>query len=279
MFGKVAKAVLASMPQNSISRLAGRLARSKFSKKIIGRYAKYFKVDVSEAEKNLEEFNNLTEFFTRKLKAGMRTIDLSPNSIVSPVDGTVSEFGPLQKGSMIQAKGIEYTATSLLGNSKMAERFAHGNFITIYLSPSDYHRIHMPLAGCAETYTYIPGRLFPVNQIGVQNVKGLFVRNERLITYVETEAGLVAIVKVGAFIVGSVKVNYHEEITTNPPHGIPTTLPITPAPGYEKGEEIGWFEFGSTVILLFEKGRAEILPELISGMKVRMGEKIGTVRH
>lgn len=275
--GKAAKMVLASLPQNHISRLAGKFARSKFSKKIVKRYAEHFKINVSEAEKNLEEYEHLTDFFIRKLKKGMRIIDSSSDSIVSPVDGTISEFGLIHNDTLIQAKGIDYTTTQLLGNSKMAERFRDGTFITIYLSPSDYHRIHVPLAGKGVSYTYIPGRLFPVNQIGVNNVKGLFARNERLISYLETDAGLVAMVKVGAFIVGSVKVNYHEEATTNPTHRIPVSRDINPMPFYEKGDEIGWFEFGSTVILLFEKDQMNLLPGLATGQKVKMGERIGTI--
>ncbi|HBI04173.1 MAG TPA: phosphatidylserine decarboxylase [Paenibacillaceae bacterium] len=277
MVGKVAKLVLAALPQNQISRLAGKMARSKFSKKLVKGYASHFKIDVTEAEKNIEEYEHVTDFFTRKLKKGMRKVDSSPRTIVSPVDGTISEFGSIHNDTLIQAKGIDYRVTQLVGNSKMAERFKDGMFITIYLSPSDYHRIHTPLAGKGVSYSYIPGRLFPVNQIGVKNVKGLFARNERLITYLETEAGLVAMVKVGAFIVGSVKVNYHNEVTTNPSHGIPISREITPVPSYAKGDEIGWFEFGSTVILLFEKDKMNLLPGLVAGQKVRMGEGIGTI--
>lgn len=279
MVGKVAKLVLATLPQNQISRMAGKFARSSFSKKLLKGYAKHFKIDVTEAEKNLEEYEHLTDFFTRKLKKGMRRVDSFPHSVVSPVDGTISEFGTIQNDTLIQAKGIDYKVTQLLGNSKMAERFREGTFLTIYLSPSDYHRIHTPLAGKGISYTYIPGRLFPVNHIGVNHVKGLFARNERLITYLETKAGFVALVKVGAFIVGSVKVNYHKEVTTNPAHGIPVSREITPPPSYEKGDEIGWFEFGSTVILLFEKGKVNLLPGLMPGQKVKMGESIGTIQQ
>lgn len=277
MVGKVARLVLGSLPQNHISRLAGKMARSKFSKKLLKGYSRHFQIDVNEAEKSLEEYEHLTDFFTRKLKKGIRRVDPCPQSVVSPVDGTISELGTIQKDTLIQAKGIDYSVTQLLGKGKMAEVFRDGTFLTIYLSPSDYHRIHTPLAGTGISYTYIPGRLFPVNQIGVKNVKGLFARNERLITYLETEAGLVAMVKVGAFIVGSVKVNYHKDVTTNPSHGIPSSQEIHPLPSYKKGDEIGWFEFGSTVILLFEKDKMNLLPELVSGQTVKMGEKIGTV--
>jgi phosphatidylserine decarboxylase len=277
MVGKVAKLVFAILPQNQISRWAGKFARSKFSKKFIKTFVKHYQIDLSEAEKSVEEYEHLTDFFTRKLKKGVRKVHSSSQSVVSPVDGTISEFGTIQDDTLIQAKGMDYSVSQLLGNSKMAERFCGGTFVTIYLSPSDYHRIHTPLAGKGIAYTYIPGRLFPVNQIGVKHVKGLFVRNERLITYLETDAGLVGMVKVGAFIVGSVKVNYARELSTNPAHGIPVSRRITPVPTYEKGDEIGWFEFGSTVILLFEKEKVHFLPELAVGKKVKMGEEIGRI--
>ncbi|GAB7387729.1 hypothetical protein BSNK01_15660 [Bacillaceae bacterium] len=277
MFRKTAAGILAILPQRLLSRLIGCFARSRWSKPLIKPYAACFSVDLSQIEKPVEEYRNLCEFFTRKLKAGARPLNGDADAVVSPVDGVVSQVGKIDRGTILQAKGLDYTVEELLaGDREMAERFRDGRFITLYLSPRDYHRIHMPLSGTLLRYTYVPGRLFPVNALGVHQVKGLFSRNERLITYAETEAGYVAIVKVGAFIVGSVKVRYGSA-TTNVKGGRLTSGAIAGTPFYEKGAELGYFEFGSTVILLFEEGAVEFLPRIRPGLAVKMGEKIGTI--
>jgi phosphatidylserine decarboxylase len=161
------------------------------------------------------------------------------------------------------------------GDREMAERYQDGEFVTIYLSPQDYHRIHMPVGGKLVSASYIPGSLFPVNPFAVRNVSNLFARNERLITYAESQAGLVGIIKVGATIVGSVKVVYGD-MTTNVPPRRAKKVPIPQGPRLAKGDELARFEFGSTVILLFEKGRAK-LRKFKQDEVVLLGQKIGEV--
>ncbi|EIT86859.1 phosphatidylserine decarboxylase [Fictibacillus macauensis ZFHKF-1] len=269
---RMAKQVISMLPQNAISKAAGALGRSKMSRLAIKPYAKLYDIDLSQIEKPVHHYKHLTEFFTRKLQAGARPIANGEKTIVSPVDGTVAQLGFITEGAMIQAKGIDYSVEALLGDR--VAHFQNGSFITIYLSPRDYHRIHMPLAGYITSSTYIPGRLFPVNEIGVNHVQGLFTKNERLITYANTTAGEVAIVKVGAFIVGSVKVGYNEAFKQGGRDVVKTTHEATHV---EKGQELGLFEFGSTVILLFEEGKMTLNHTLKPGSIVKMGEAIGTI--
>ncbi|MED0737692.1 archaetidylserine decarboxylase [Aneurinibacillus thermoaerophilus] len=277
MIGPLAKRIITLLPQNTLSRLAGRLGRSRLSKYFIKPYISIFNINTEEIEKPVAEYPHLTAFFTRKLKAGTRPVCPLPEAIVSPVDGKVAQFGPIHQGTLIQAKNINYTVKQLLGCSEeTAAKYEGGTFLTIYLSPRDYHRIHMPLDGRLTKLTYIPGRLFPVNSIGVYHVPGLFTKNERLITYASTSAGEIAIVKVGAFIVGSVKVAYGEH-ATNVKNGQMYSKRLNDGPVYKKGEEVGLFEFGSTVILLFKKDKIALNERIRGGTFLRYGEQIGTI--
>jgi phosphatidylserine decarboxylase len=266
------------LPKNTVSRLAGRFASSRFSRLFIPYYIRKFNVNVDEAEKGWEEYPSLVEFFIRRLKAEARPVDRSPDSVVSPVDGKVAQLGKIEDGNLVQAKGVFYTAEELLGGDReRAKRFHGGTFLTVYLSPTDYHRIHMPLDGTVKSCTYVPGTLFPVNPFGVRAVNGLFAKNERLITYLNTEAGEVALVKVGATIVGSVKVEYDEQAGTNIKGGRLEKKEFANGLHYSKGEELARFEFGSTIILLFEPDRVELSDKLYPEARVRMGEKIGRI--
>lgn len=275
MMNSVLKQIIRLLPQNAISRTAGKLGHSSVSRHIIKPYSAIYKVNLHEMDKPISAYPSFTSFFTRTLKPEARPIATGPNTLVSPVDGKVAEFGTITEGKLIQAKGIHYTVDQLLGStSEQSAKYEGGTFLTIYLSPRDYHRIHMPLPGKLTRATYLPGRLFPVNSIGVQHVHGLFTKNERLVTYADTPAGEMALVKVGAFVVGSVKVPYGEH-TTNVKNGraYSTNLPDLP---YQKGEEVGLFEFGSTVVLLFEKGHVAFNERIQSGSDLKYGEAIGT---
>jgi phosphatidylserine decarboxylase len=266
------------LPKNAISRIVGRFARSGFSRLFIPLYARKFGINLAEAEKEIDEYPSLVEFFVRRLKPGLRPIDAQEMSVVSPVDGKVSQVGPIEAGRLVQAKGVWYTVEELLGGDReRAKRYDGGTFLTVYLSPTDYHRIHTPLAGRVTEYLYVPGTLWPVNPFGVRAVQGLFAKNERLVTYFDTAAGEVALVKVGATIVGSVKVVYDEAAGTNIRGGKLEANTLPNGPFYEKGAEIGRFEFGSTIILLFEPGRVELSDALKPDKVLRMGEKIGEV--
>ncbi|RNB81049.1 phosphatidylserine decarboxylase [Brevibacillus fluminis] len=270
--------IIHRLPQNAMSRTMGKITASRFSRVAIRRYVHHYKIDLDVVEKPVGEYRTLKEFFARRLKPSARPIATAPGAIVSPVDGKVSQLGDIMHGTLIQAKGKEYSVAELLGDhEELASRFYGGKFITIYLSPRDYHRIHMPVDGTLEQYTYLPGRLYPVNDIGVQQVDCLFARNERLITFVKSEeAGCVAVVKVGALFVGSVKVTYNRA-TTNVKHGRVHNEQIAGHPSLDKGQELGWFEFGSTVILLFEKGRMDWVPGLREGSVLQMGQQLGQI--
>ncbi|TPG92290.1 phosphatidylserine decarboxylase [Brevibacillus laterosporus] len=276
---RVFQGLINKLPQNVMSRQMGKVASSRFSRFAIQKYINHYQIDVSEIEKPVREYRSLKEFFTRRLKSEARPVDLNAE-VVSPVDGKVSQMGGIQQGTLIQAKGKTYTVSQLLGDDEhMAGRFYGGSFMTIYLSPRDYHRIHMPVEGKLFKYSYLPGKLYPVNDMGVEHVEKLFARNERLITYVQSKAcGNVAVVKVGALFVGSVKVTYNAQ-TTNVKNGKQVCEVIGGTPFFEKGRELGWFEFGSTVILLFEKGEMNWAEGIKEGSVVKMGQKIavGTV--
>lgn len=275
---KLLPGLIHRLPQNAMSRTMGKITASRFSRLAIQRYIRHYKIDASIIEKPVTEYRTLKEFFTRRLKAGARPIAPGHDVIVSPVDGTVSQLGDICEGTLIQAKGKEFSVTELLGGSEEeAKRYYGGKFITIYLSPRDYHRIHMPVAGNLVRYSYLPGRLYPVNRLGIENVDRLFARNERLVTYIKTKGlGDMALVKVGALFVGSVKVVYNTA-TTNIKHGRQTTEPIEGIPHYEKGDELGWFEFGSTVILLLESSQIKWAEGVEKGKSLLMGQVLAKV--
>lgn len=266
------------MPTHALSRVMGRLAQHPASRGFIPVFSKIFAIPTEEAEKAVADYRSLNDFFTRKLKENLRPIADSPTAIVSPADGRIAAFGKIIDGQLIQAKGVNYTVWNLLGLSEAeASSYNGGRFITIYLSPRDYHRIHSPVEGEITDYSYLPGTLFPVNAFGVRAVKGLFAMNERLVTFLRSAAGRVGVVKVGATVVGSVKVGYSKEAGTNVKSGtgvhqhLPSAIPV------ERGGELGYFEFGSTVVLVFERGRVEWIDEIHEGMAVKMGQHIGNL--
>jgi phosphatidylserine decarboxylase len=280
LMGDRLKLVMIKMlPKKTISRIIGRFAQSRASRPLIRPYAKFYKVDLTQAEKPIHRYMSLTEFFTRRLKEGARTVAEGAHVAVSPVDGCVSEFGTITDKTLLQAKGVTYSLPELLGgDEERAQRYEGGTFLTLYLSPKDYHRIHMPVSGTVVHYTYVPGTLFPVNPFGVRTVAGLFAKNERLITYIDTSAGELAVVKVGATIVGSVRVVYDDKLTTNVKRGKPARGSVEQGPYLAKGAELGLFQFGSTVILLFEPGMIELSPRIRIGEFLHFGEAIGYIR-
>lgn len=237
-------------------------------------FAERYNVEVHEAEHDYSGYDTFSDFFARGLKPGSRPIDEGERVIVSPVDGAVSQAGECRDGQMIQAKGVDYPVAKLLNDEEGARPFHTGAFATLYLSPRDYHRIHTPLSGRVTGYSYIPGQFWPVNRASVRFMPSLFAINERLITYMETTLGKVAIVKVGATCVSRIKVAYDDTVCTHLDEPARVHTYETPIP-LEKGQELGRFEMGSTVILLFETGRirwdAGLTPEAV----VRMGKRIG----
>jgi len=271
--------ILVLLPQHLYSRLLGWISYIHLPRFImlpfLRAFVRYFHIDVDEAEMALHEYPSLNRFFTRSLKEGARTVDRRKNSIVSPVDGTVSRFGEITEGRMIQAKGIDYTLSDLLESSRYRDRFEDGSYIVIYLSPRDYHRIHSPHEGKIIGYSYTPGKLFAVNRIAVSGVAGLFPKNERLTSFIETDSGLIALIKVGAVNVGKIRVNY-DTIRTNRWIRFASRKTYKEPFPIDRGEEVGRFEMGSTVILLFEKGRMKFSPEIKNEKPLRFGDVIGT---
>ncbi|HBS41551.1 MAG TPA: phosphatidylserine decarboxylase [Oceanospirillales bacterium] len=268
------------VPQHLLSRLVGVLAETRFpliKNPLIALFIKKFGVNMSEAQRQKpSQFSTFNDFFTRELLDGARTIEGDDSVISSPADGAISQLGPIKDGRIFQAKGQDYTLTELLGgDSKRAEDFMGGEFATIYLSPKDYHRVHMPQTGKLREMIYVPGDLFSVNQVTAENVPRLFARNERVVCIFDTSEGPLAMVLVGAMIVAAVETVWHGHIT--PPkrelrveeYGVVKDIVL------EKGAEMGRFKLGSTVILCYPKGKVQWESELVAGSTLRMGQAIG----
>lgn len=241
------------LPHHAISRLIGKLAQCDnpwVKDTLIKAFIKRFNVDMSQAlEPNPTAYATFNDFFTRALKADARPLG---DGILSPADGVLSQYGRLQAGQLVQAKGHTYSAQTLLGgDTALAEEFLGGSFATVYLSPRDYHRVHMPVTGTLREMIYVPGRLFSVNQATATYVPGLFARNERLVCIFDTEHGPMAMVLVGAMIVAAIETVWSGQVTplSGHPQRIPFGQPIT----LEKGAEMGRFKLGSTVVMCFAK--------------------------
>lgn len=271
------------LPQHLISRFVGRIAECTnpmVKNTFIKWFAKRYNINMSEAL--VEEptaFKNFNAFFTRELKPGVRTIDDAADAIVSPADGAISQLGDIEHGRIFQAKGRGYGLTTLLGgNAKLAEQFINGSFATIYLSPRDYHRVHMPVTGTLRETIFVPGDLYSVNQTTAENVDQLFARNERLVAIFDTEQGPMAMVLVGAMIVAGIETVWsgHEapvhrkaiRTAYQPEQREPITL--------QKGEEMGRFKLGSTVVLLFGEDAVNWQETLRAESPVQLGERIAT---
>ncbi len=267
------------VPKNALSRLVGGLTRARAPRPLrlaaMRAFAARYGIDLSECG-DLDAFETFSEFFARPLRPGLRPIAPGPEVVVSPVDGRVSQAGRAGEGRLVQAKGIEYRLDAFLGDGALAARFQGGPFLTLYLSPRDYHRIHFPLGGRVTGYRYLPGALWPVNAAAVRGVPGLFTANERLATLLETPLGACAVVAVGAAIVGRIRAYYDPSLpVSNLPRARPAARDYAVSIPVEKGQELGAFEMGSTVILLLEGGRAALRPDLAEGARVRVGEAIG----
>lgn len=267
------------LPHHFLSRLTGKLAECRvgwIKNLLIGQFARRFDVNMSEAlQEDLTAYDNFNDFFTRELKPGMRPITDAPLKLASPADGAISELGPIEHGQVLQAKGIRYSLTRLLGGDvARAQPFMGGSFATIYLSPKDYHRVHMPLQGRLLETIYVPGRIFSVNQATADHVPGLFARNERLVAFFETPVGPMAMVLVGAMIVAGIETVWDGQVT--PPVRQVTVRDFSdPQPlVLEKGEEMGRFKLGSTVILVFGPDAVRWHESLRNGAPVRMGEAL-----
>lgn len=271
------------VPQHLLSRLAGRLAESEapwFRRRFIRWFIRRYQVDMSEAaDSDPDSYPNFNAFFTRQLRPGARPVAPGENTLLCPADGVISELGEIRDHQLLQAKGRYYSLIELLGgNAEDAEPFRDGSFITIYLSPRDYHRVHMPVAGQLLGTTYIPGRLFSVNQATTDSVPRLFARNERLVCRFDTAFGPMVQVMVGAMIVAGIDTAWSGQ-ACSPARGLTRTDYRSHVPPLQLGRagEMARFRLGSTVITLFGPGVVNFDPSLSGGSQVRMGEALGTV--
>lgn len=273
------------LPKHLISRLVGKLAAAEagfITTALIKAFIKQYKVNMSEAAKEqASDYKSFNQFFTRELKPGLRPIIEAEDKLALPVDGCVSQLGDIEQDSIFQAKGHDYSLTTLLGgDAELAQPFKGGKFATIYLSPSDYHRIHMPMDGQLTDMLYVPGELFSVNPLTTENVPGLFARNERVVSVFDTPKGKMALVLVGATIVASIETKWAGTVT--PPTGKNVHRWQYPATGnnaihLQKGEEMGAFKLGSTVVAVFEPGMLEF-DGLQAGDVTRLGQAFATLK-
>ena len=262
------------VPQHQLSRVVGKLAASEnpiVKNTVIQAFKAQYGIDMSIAEQsNALKYNSFNEFFTRSLKEGVRAIDDSPNSIVSPADGAISQLGKIEDGDIFQAKGQSFSVEKLIADPQLAEPFKNGQFATVYLSPKDYHRVHMPFAGTLTETLYVPGELFSVNQTTAENIPGLFARNERMVCLFDTELGRMAVVLVGAMIVAGIetvatgKVKPTGRLELNQHNLL-----------LEKGAELGRFYLGSTAVILFEQDKMQWDAMFKANSVVVMGEALG----
>ena len=272
------------VPQHGLTGIVYKITRIEhkaWKNFLIKTFVKHFKVDMNQAIwRSEEDYRSFNAFFIRNLKPDARNWKKDKNSILSPVDGAVSQIGSIYKNKLIQAKGIDYSLNRLLANDENAvERFQDGSFTTLYLSPRDYHRIHMPVSGQLIKTIFIPGDLFPVNTSTVRTVNQLFARNERFISLFKTELGLVAQIMVGATFVGSMETVFagqitptkHREISIKEYSDEEKTISL------KQAEEFGHFNMGSTVILLFEKDKIRWSEELKENDPIQVGQLIGKV--
>ena len=268
------------VPQHLISRAAGWLANTEIDwiKKPFTRwFANHYQVNLDEAlEPDLSAYRTFNDFFTRELKPGARPIAEQSDAIVSPADGVISQIGTVHNNSLIQAKGREYSVTELLGGDQTAaSQFHGGHYAVIYLSPKDYHRVHMPLSGKLISMTHVPGDLFSVNEATADNVPRLFARNERAVCLFETDAGPMAVILVGAMIVASIELSFHGQVTPAPRSVQTFRYGNTPEICLQTGEELGRFKLGSTAIVLLPEQTSSWLPQFNSGSPVNMGIQMG----
>ncbi|AIQ20257.1 phosphatidylserine decarboxylase [Paenibacillus sp. FSL H7-0357] len=244
-----------------LSRLMGAFSHSRLSRFLIPVFIKSYHIPAAEAEKQSRQYRTLNEFFSRRLKPGMRPVASGDDAVASPVDAMITAMGEIHSGTILNVKGQDYELEELLNHSPHLELYKKGFFFVLYLSPTDYHRIHAPLTGRKVESDHIRGRAYPVNEFGMRHMKGVLSRNERLITYIAGANGEAAVVKVGAMNVSSIR--YTDE----------------QAMEWQIGDDLAYFEFGSTVVLLLESGTFTPRAGLTSETKVKMGELLGTLQR
>ena len=268
------------LPHHFLSRLMSKFTHSEikpWKNLMISQIIKFYGVNMSEAkEQDINNFASFNHFFTRELKSDVRPVIGDKDAIACPADGAVSQAGLIEQGKIFQAKGKSFSAVNLLGGDEArAKPFENGNFATIYLSPKDYHRLHMPVTGKLTEMIHIPGRLFSVNNATANSVNGLFARNERVACLFDTEFGPMALILVGAIFVSSIETTWHGVVTPPTISSVQNWKYTENETVIAKGKEMGRFNMGSTIIVLFAKDNVNWNAELIADETVQLGEKIG----
>lgn len=263
------------IPQHGISRLGHFLADSKvgwIKNNFIRLFVKQYQVNMAEAlQPEPTAYASFNAFFTRALKPDARPLALNSSGLICPADGELSQFGDIDQGQLIQAKGHRFSAAQLLADGPDIPRFNQGQFATVYLSPKDYHRLHMPCDGELRQMTYVPGKLFSVNQTTTENIPNLFARNERVVCIFDTANGPMALVLVGAMIVASINTVWAGCVTP-PRHALTTTYYNKGEVSLKQGDEMGSFNLGSTIVMLMADSQYQWMPQLEAGCGVQMGQ-------
>ena len=274
----VAATSLKVLPRKQLSRMLGRLARVSAPEPVMNTamraYCRAYDVDLSECEVPAGGFSSFDQFFTRRLRAGTRTLDPDPMTVLSPSDGRVDDLGMIEPGATLRVKGRAYDVAQLIGDPAAGPELEGGVFAVVYLSPRDYHRVHAPVSGVVTAVRHIPGTLFPVNAIGVRHVPNLLARNERVVIHQRSELhGRVVTVMVGAVGVGRIGLSFDDSVVTNDGRAPGLRVYSEHPPRLERGDELGVFHLGSTVVLLLPPGQAHrLLPA--AGAFMRMGEAL-----
>lgn len=269
------------LPKHLLTRAVGFAAGAKLGKVttfMIQQFIKHYGINTKEMSGKIEDYKSFNAFFSRPLVAGARPINPDTNVLTFPVDGKISQFGKIEDKFLFQAKNHYYTTEALLADSKEAQTFKNGDFITIYLSPKDYHRVHLPFAGTLDKMIHVPGDLFSVNPFNAVHIPELFARNERVVCFFNTEIGRMAVIFVGATIVRSISTAWAGTIAPNKNKDIAISEYAARNLNFAKGDEIGKFFMGSTVICLFEKDKIQFTEDMQAGQPTRMGMQMATVK-
>ena len=271
-------------PQKTLSRTIGRIAECEntwVKNTFINQFIKKYQVDMSEAvNSDPLSYRNFNDFFTRAIRSELRPICEQKNGIACPADGAVSQLGEIEHGTLLQAKGHTYSLTSLLGgDASLSNQFLGGSFATVYLSPKDYHRVHMPLTGKLTKMIHIPGKLFSVNKVTAEQIPSVFARNERTVCIFDTEAGPMAVILVGAMIVASIETTWAGQVTPFNKNVVTWDYSELNKIEIKKGEEMGRFKLGSTAIVLFGKDAAKWEESIQAETPTKMGMHFGQINE
>jgi phosphatidylserine decarboxylase len=249
------------------------------SVRLLRSYARIYRLNTAEAERPPEQYPSLQDFFTRRLASGVRPLPPDPDALVSPSDGTICDVGIAAEGKLLEAKGSLFTLRELLADDDLAAALTGGPYLVVYLSPRDYHRVHFPVSGRVLGWAHVPGSLFPVGERSVKREPGLFARNERFVTVLDTPAGRCAVVMVAAVGVGHITATYDPEVATHRNGSAARSVQrkvLASPPTVERGDELGIFNLGSTTVTIFEPGRVR-LHELTPDTPINMGATVGRI--